>query len=157
MGQEVIGIGADANGYQMKEDLREYLASAFDVADYGVGPDDTEQPYPVVGIRVAEAVAAGDIGRAILICGTGIGMSISANKVPGVRAAVAYDHYSVERSVLSNNCQVLALGARVIGTELARRICDQWLRLSFDTSSPSARKLEVIAGYEECGSIRHER
>ena len=148
MSEEAIGIGADAYGYQMKEDLRRYLGSSFEVVDYGVGTDDAEQPYPVVGIQVAEAVAAGDIGRAILICGTGIGMAISANKVPGVRAAVAYDHYSVERSVLSNNCQVLALGARVIGTELARRICDQWLSLSFDPSSPSASKLGVIAGYE---------
>jgi ribose 5-phosphate isomerase B len=75
-------------------------------------------------------------------------MSISANKVAGVRAAVAYDYYSIERSVLSNNCQVLALGSRVIAVELSLRICDHWLSLCFNPDSPSAHNLEVLARYE---------
>jgi ribose 5-phosphate isomerase B len=88
------------------------------------------------------------VERAILVCGTGIGMAISANKVPGIRAAVAADLYSVERSVLSNNCQVLALGSRVLAVELVLRICDHWLSLCFDPESHSARNLEVLARYE---------
>jgi ribose 5-phosphate isomerase B len=146
----VLGLGADAYGYELKEAIRAHLAhnGRFELKDFGVDSADASAPYPEVGLRVAEAVAAGTIERAILVCGTGIGMAISANKVSGVRATVAYDPYSVERSVLSNNCQILALGGRVIGAEVAIRICDQWLQLHFDTSSPSATKLAVIARYE---------
>lgn len=144
----VVGVGADAAGYAFKEALRQHLIARHEVIDYGVGSDQDAEAYPTVAVAAARAVAEGQIQRAILVCGTGLGMAISANKVPGVRAAVAYDSYSVERSVLSNNCQVLALGARVIGIELGLRICDQWLRLCFDPRSPSARKLEVLSGYE---------
>jgi ribose 5-phosphate isomerase B len=96
-------------------------------------------------------VARGEIDRAILVCGTGIGMAISANKVPGVRATVAYDAYSVERSILSNNCQVLALGARVVGGHLAATIVRQWLALRFDEASPSSAKLAMLEAYENTG------
>ena len=98
-------------------------------------------------------MAAGELDRAVLVCGTGIGMAISANKVAGVRATVAYDTYSVERSVLSNNCQVLALGARVIAAPLARKIVWQWLSLSFDETSPSSAKLAVLTEYERSGVV----
>jgi ribose 5-phosphate isomerase B len=93
-------------------------------------------------------VAKGDADRALLICGTGIGMAISANKVPGVRATTAHDIYSLERSVLSNNCQVLALGGRVIAPELAWSLVDRWLDLNFDDKSPSAAKVQIINNYE---------
>jgi ribose 5-phosphate isomerase B len=148
MEMPVIGVGADAPGYSFKEAVRKYLAPSFNVVDFGVDSDVNAVEYPLVAVRVAEAIAAGSVQRGILVCGTGIGMAISANKVPGVRAAVAYDPYSIERSVLSNNCQVLALGARVIGVELGLRICDQWLRLCFDPSSQSAHNLEILAQYE---------
>jgi len=145
-----LGFGADDAGYGLKTMLMAEISALPDVQvfDFGVsGAGDTE-PYPQVGVRVAEAVAGGEIDRAILICGTGIGMAISANKVPGVRAAVAYDAYSVERSILSNNCQVLALGARVIGGHLAVAIVRQWLTLRFDETSPSSAKLAVLEAYE---------
>ena len=90
--------------------------------------------------------------RGLLICGTGIGMAITANKVPGIRATVAHDSYSVERSVLSNNCQVLTLGARVIGPELAARLVDEWLTYTFDDASPSAARVALIDRYEATGS-----
>ncbi len=144
----VVGVGADAPGYAFKEAVRRYLIPSYEVIDFGVGSADDTVAYPTVAVDAAQAIVAGRIQRAILVCGTGLGMAISANKVSGVRAAVAYDSYSVERSVLSNNCQVLALGARVIGVELGLRICSQWLRLCFDPSSPSARNLEVLADYE---------
>jgi ribose 5-phosphate isomerase B len=147
----IVGLGADDAGLELKNQLAQDLAGlpGVTVRDYGVVSAEAAEPYPEVGLRVAEAVARHEVDRAILVCGTGIGMAITACKVPGVRAAVAYDAYSVERSVLSNNCQVLALGARVIGTYLATAIVRQWLSLTFDEGSASAAKLAVLARYED--------
>jgi ribose 5-phosphate isomerase B len=101
-----------------------------------------------VAVAAAKLIAAGGADRGVLVCGTGIGVAIAANKVPGVRATVAHDTYSVERSVLSNDCQVLALGQRVIGVELARRLVSEWLGYTFDPSSPSNEKVAAITAYE---------
>jgi ribose 5-phosphate isomerase B len=146
----IVGLGADDAGAELKNQLARELSGlpGITVRDFGVASADDAEPYPQVGLRVAEAVARQDLDRAILVCGTGIGMAITANKVPGVRATVAYDAYSVERSVLSNNCQVLTLGARVIAPHLAMAIVRQWLSLSFDEGSSSAAKLAVLAAYE---------
>jgi ribose 5-phosphate isomerase B len=146
-----IGFGADNAGADLKNALREEVAGRYPdarIVDFGVADGTDATAYPQVGFTVARAVASGDVDRAVLVCGTGIGMAISANKVPGVRAAVAYDAYSVERMVLSNDCQVLALGARVIAAELAKTIVRQWLGLQFDTSSPSAAKVALIGALE---------
>lgn len=145
-----VGLGADDAGAELKNQLARELSRlpGITVRDFGVASADETEPYPQVGLRVAEAVARHEVDRAILVCGTGIGMAITANKVAGVRATVAYDAYSVERSVLSNNCQVLALGARVIAPHLASAIARQWLALSFDESSPSSAKLAVLSAYE---------
>jgi ribose 5-phosphate isomerase B len=150
-----LGFGADSAGLALKTFLLAELSGSGEgylLEDYGVGSDDDPTAYPATGLRVARAVARGEIDRAILICGTGLGMAISANKVKGVRAAVAYDAYSVERSILSNNCQVLALGARVIGPHLALAIVRQWLPLRFDEASPSAAKLAILDDYEGCNA-----
>ncbi len=104
--------------------------------------------YGEVGIAAGRAIAAGDADRAILLCGTGIGMAISANKVSGIRATTAHDSFSVERSILSNDCQVLAMGQRVIGLELARRLAKEWLGYEFDAASHSAANVAVITSYE---------
>jgi ribose 5-phosphate isomerase B len=146
--RRIIGLGADSPGFPLKDAIRKHLADRYDIVDFGVASVTDRTMYPEIGIAVAEAVADGRVDRAILVCGTGIGMAISANKVPGVRAAVATDQYSVERSVLSNNCQVLALGSRVVAAELAFHICDQWLSLAFDPRSHSANNLAVLARYE---------
>jgi len=87
--------------------------------------------------------------RALLICGTGLGVAISANKVEGIRAVTAHDPYSVERSVLSNNAQVLCFGQRVIGLELAKKLVQEWVDLRFDESSASAEKVQNISDYEK--------
>jgi ribose 5-phosphate isomerase B len=87
--------------------------------------------------------------RALLICGTGLGVAIAANKVPGIRAVTAHDPYSVERSVLSNNAQVLCFGQRVIGLELAKMLVRNWVGLRFDPHSASAQKVKEIANYEQ--------
>lgn len=146
-----IGVGSDDAGYEYKAAL---LADLADdprvelVEDYGVGAKESTA-YPEIGLAVAEAVANGGLDRAVLICGTGIGMAISANKVPGVRATTVHDSYSCERSVLSNDCQIIALGQRVVGIELARRLVREWLDYEFDPESPSNAKVGVISDYEQ--------
>ncbi|MDA3623958.1 ribose-5-phosphate isomerase [Saccharopolyspora oryzae] len=150
-----IAIGCDDAGLDHKERLAADLRAdprVSEVIDLGVHRDaeDVHRPYPEIGLAAGEAVRAGSADRALLICGTGIGMALSANKVPGVRATTAHDSFSVERSVLSNDCQVLTLGQRVVGIELARRLVREWLGYEFDHGSPSAAKVQLIAEYERC-------
>ena len=118
-----IVIGSDDAGYDYKQALLADLAASdlvASVVDVGVDADG-HTAYPLVAIEAAELVARGDADRALLVCGTGLGVAISANKVAGIRAVTAHDSYSVERSVLSNDAQVLCLGQRVVGLELADR------------------------------------
>lgn len=149
-----VVVGSDSAGYQYKEALKADLENdprVSEVIDVGVGPDGSTA-YPVVAIAAAEKVRDGEADRALLVCGTGLGVAIAANKVPGIRAVTAHDSYSVERSVLSNNAQVLTFGQRVVGLELARRLAREWLGYAFDESSASAQKVAVINGYENTGS-----
>ena len=113
----------------------------------GVGANDSTA-YPHVAVEAARKVAEGEADRALLICGTGLGVAIAANKVPGIRAVTAHDSYSVERSVLSNNAQVLTMGQRVIGLELAKKLVGEWLGYHFDETSSSAAKVDAICSYE---------
>jgi ribose 5-phosphate isomerase B len=148
-------VGSDDAGYAYKQALLADLLAdpaVSSVDDLGVsGSDDSSATYADIGLAAGEAIAAGRADRAVLVCGTGIGMAIAANKVRGVRATVAHDSFSVERSVLSNDCQVLALGQRVIGLELARRLTREWIAYTFDPSTPSSAKVAVISGYEASG------
>jgi len=147
-----IVVGCDDAGLEYKEALKADLASDARVAsvtDVGVGSDE-HTAYPHVAVEAARRVADGAADRALLICGTGLGVAISANKVPGIRAVTAHDSYSVRRSVLSNNAQVLCFGQRVIGLELARTLVDEWLDQHFDESSSSAQKVAAISDYESC-------
>ena len=145
-----IIVGSDDAGYQYKEALKADLADdprVSEVIDVGVDAQ-SHTPYPSVAIAAAEKVRAGEADRALLVCGTGLGVAIAANKVPGIRAATAHDSYSVERSVLSNNAQILTFGQRVVGLELARRLAKEWLGYEFDETSRSAAKVAVIEQYE---------
>lgn len=149
-----IVIGCDDAGFDYKEVLKRDLEASDGVAsvvDVGVGADG-HTPYPTVAIEAAERVARGEVDRALLICGTGLGVAIAANKVAGIRAVTAHDSFSVERGVLSNNAQVLTMGQRVVGIELARRLVREWLTYRFDTASASAEKVAVIDRYESTGS-----
>jgi ribose 5-phosphate isomerase B len=151
-----VAVGSDDAGVNLKDFVRDRLGEdprVREVRDFGVADASDKTPYPIICIKAAEAVARGEADRAVLFGGTGLGEAISANKVKGIRAVVAHDPYSVERSILSNNCQVLCLGERVIAPELADRIVGQWLGYEFDESSPSAEKVAVIAEYEERGSL----
>ena len=141
-----IAVGCDEAAYELKELLKRFLAEqGIEVEDFGAQAGETV-PYPKVGFAVAEAVAAGRFDRAILCCGTGIGMAICANKVAGVRAAVGHDVYSAERARKSNDAQVLTMGARVIGPELAKTVVAAWLKAEFEP--PSAEKVAMIRAYE---------
>jgi len=145
-----VVVGSDDAGYEYKEALKGDLRAddrVAEVADVGVGTDENTA-YPHVAVAAARMVAEGKADRALLVCGTGLGVAISANKVPGIRAVTAHDSFSVERSVLSNNAQVLCLGQRVIGLELARRLAREWLGYEFDPESPSASKVDAIDRYE---------
>lgn len=147
-------VGGDDAGYRYKEILKQDLEQSDGVAsvvDVGVSSDG-HTPYPKVAIEAAERVARGEADRALLICGTGMGVAISANKVTGIRAVTAHDSFSVERAILSNNAQVLCLGQRVIGIELARRLVREWLTYRFDDTSASADKVAVLDEYETTGS-----
>jgi len=153
MGLRIV-IDADDAGAVYKDILREVLRAdaRVDVVVDPAAGDAPDEPYPDVAVRAARLVAAGEVDRGLLICGTGLGVAIAANKVRGVRAVTAHDSYSVERSILSNNAQVLCFGARVIGLELAKKLIDEWLRHEFDTSSPSAAKVALISDYETEGA-----
>jgi ribose 5-phosphate isomerase B len=145
-----IVVGSDDAGFDYKEQLRRDLEGDPRVAlvvDIGVGADD-HTAYPHVAVEAARRVAAGEADRALLVCGTGLGVAISANKVTGVRAVTAHDSFSVERAVLSNNAQVLCVGQRVIGLELARRLVREWLDYEFDTTSASAGKVAALDAYD---------
>jgi ribose 5-phosphate isomerase B len=145
-----IVVGCDDAGFDYKEILKKDLEASDlveSVVDVGVGPDQ-HTAYPHKAVAAAQLVAEGKADRALLICGTGLGVAISANKVQGIRAVTAHDGYSVERSVLSNNAQVLCMGQRVIGIELARRLAKEWLTYEFDEGSASAEKVATIIGYD---------
>ncbi len=145
-------VGSDDAGFDYKEVLKADLESndlVESVRDVGVDAD-SHTAYPHVAVAAARLVAEGKADRALLVCGTGLGVAIAANKVPGIRAVTAHDSFSVERAVLSNNAQVLTFGQRVVGLELARRLAREWLSYEFDEASASAEKVEILNGYESC-------
>jgi ribose 5-phosphate isomerase B len=144
----IIAIGSDEAGFGLKEKINDYLnEKGVEVTDYGVY-DTKPVLYPDIAFKVAQAIADGKHERGILICGTGIGMAITANKVPGIRAAVCHDVYSAERARKSNNAQIMTLGARVIGTELAKLLVDTWLKSEFQGGG-SIAKVAKISEYEQ--------
>jgi ribose 5-phosphate isomerase B len=143
-----ISIGCDEAAFSLKEIIKDYVAKlGHEVVDFGTYSEAETVLYPDVGIKVSESVRDHLSERGILICGTGIGMCISANKVDSIRAAVCHDIYSVRRSVLSNNCQILCMGARVIGIETAKSMVQEWLALTF-CEGPSSDKIDRICKYE---------
>ena len=143
---KAIAIGADDAAVELKAQIVQHLESkGIPVKDYGVFTSDP-MLYPDIALEVAQAVADGKHERGILMCGTGIGVCITANKVPGIRAAVCHDIYSAERSRMSNDCQIMTLGSRVIGPELAKSLVDVWLRSEFQAgrSGPKVERIKEI-------------
>ena len=142
-----VALGCDEAAFELKEIIKSYLkAQGVEVEDYGVYNTDPVL-YPDIAVKVAKAVADDKHARGVLICGTGIGMAISANKVPGIRAAQAHDTYSAERARKSNDAQILTMGARVVGPELAKSIVQAWMDSEFQGGG-SQPKVDRIMEYE---------
>ncbi len=141
-----VAIGCDPNASALKEVLKEFLSSlGYEVVDYG--SDDII--YANTAYRVARAVAEGKHERAVLICGTGLGMCLAANKVPGAYAVTCTDEYSTERSILSNNANILTLGSKVVSDEIAKRLVKIWMSLQYIPGGRSQPKIERIYSIEK--------
>ncbi len=141
-----LAIAGDSAGEGLAKVLADHLKGKFEVSEISrtdAGPDAF---YANLSDRVGSEVMAGKYDRAILVCGTGIGVCIAANKVPGIRAALTHDTYSASRAALSNNAQIITMGARVIGSELAKAIADAWLAETenFDAAGKSAGNVDAI-------------
>ena len=143
-----IAIGSDDIGLPLKEVLASYLIQmGIEVEDFGAH-DETPIDYPDVAVAVAHVIRDGQFDRGILVCGTGLGMAIAANKVRGIRAATVHDVYSAERARKSNDAQIIAMGSRVIGPEAAKTVLKAWLESDFQGGG-SARKVAKITALEE--------
>jgi ribose 5-phosphate isomerase B len=144
---ERIAIGCDEAACAFRDAVKAMLEKkGYEVEDFGTF-DNQPVLYPDIAVKVSEAVARGEFSRGILICGTGIGMAISANKVPGIRAAVCHDPFSTARSRKSNDCQILCMGARIIAPQLGCMLVEQWLECDFEGGGSTA-KVERIKEYE---------
>ncbi len=153
MGLRIV-VAADIAGYDYKEQLKKDLEAddrVDEVIDVGVGSGE-DVDYPHVAVAGARLIAQGRADRGLFVCGTGMGVAMAANKVPGIRASTAHDSFSVERLILSNNAQVLTFGQRVIGIELARRLAREWLGYTFDPASSSAPKVAALEAYDTGGT-----
>jgi ribose 5-phosphate isomerase B len=142
-----IAVGADDAAFELKAKIVDHLKSkGIPVEDYGIDKLDPAVLYPDVALTVAQAIADGKHDRGIVMCGTGIGVAITANKVPGIRAAVCHDSYSAERSRKSNDCQIMTMGGRVIGEELAKSLVDIWLAAEYQggRSAPKVERMKEI-------------
>jgi ribose 5-phosphate isomerase B len=139
-----LAIAGDSAGEGLAKILADHLKATHEVSEISrteAGPDAF---YANLSDRVANEVLQGKYDRAILVCGTGIGVCIAANKVPGIRAALTHDTYSAERAALSNNAQIITMGARVIGSELAKAIAEAFLKETFDPAGRSASNVDAI-------------
>jgi D-erythrulose 4-phosphate isomerase len=139
-----IAVAGDSAGEGLAKILADHLKGTHEVSEISRTDAGADAFYATLSDRVANEVLAGKYERAILVCGTGIGVCISANKVPGIRAALTHDTYSAERAALSNNAQIITMGARVIGSELAKAIADAYLAQTFDENGRSASNVQAI-------------
>jgi ribose 5-phosphate isomerase B len=146
----LILMGSDSFGFPLKEDLKAYLIEkGYDIIDVGNSSATESDDYPDIAVALAKRIASGETDRGILICGTGIGMSIAANKVPGVSAACCHDPYSAERARKSNNAQIITMGAQIVAPTLAHLLIDHWLASEFGggRSSLKVTKIKQIDEY----------
>lgn len=128
-----IGFGSDHAAIELKDALLAHLKEqGYECVDFGAYDPNVKTDYPVQGQKVAEAIVSGEIDKGVLVCGTGIGISLAANKVPGIRAAVCSEPYSARLTVQHNNANIIAMGARVVGVELGKMIVDEFFGASFE-------------------------
>lgn len=143
-----IAIANDHTAVEMKDTIKEFVEQkGYEVIDFGVNSTESCD-YPIYGEKVGRSVAAGEADLGIVICGTGVGISLAANKVKGIRACVCSEPYSAKLSRMHNNTNVLAFGARVVGTEMAKMITEEWLDAEFE-GGRHQRRVDLIMGIEE--------
>ncbi len=139
-----IAVAGDSVGKDLAKALSDYLSETYVVENLSETPEGPDAFYANLSDRVGSSVMSGEFDRAILVCGTGIGVCLAANKVPGIRAAQCHDTYSAGKAATSNNAQIITMGARVIGAELAKDIVDAFLTASFDPAGRSAGNVQAI-------------
>jgi len=145
---EKIAIGSDHVGYELKPTIIDYLKElGYEVKDFGTYSTERTD-YPIYGKKVGEVVASGEYDLGIVICGTGVGISLAANKVPGIRAVVCSEPYSAQLSKMHNNTNILAFGSRVVGPELAKMIVKTWLDATF-VGGRHARRVDELGAIED--------
>jgi ribose 5-phosphate isomerase B len=143
-----IALGADHDGLVLKSELLLRLKDKYDILDLGAFTFDAEDDYPDFAYQVAQAVATGRVDRGLIICGSGVGACITANKVPGIRAGLCHDTYSAHQGVEHDDMNVLCLGARIVGIELAYELAMAFLNAHFDGAERHVRRLRKIESVE---------
>ena len=144
-----VALGADHGGFSLKNELVTRLHETFEVLDLGSRTFDRDDDYPDFALAVAQAVASGQAQRGILVCGSGVGACIAANKVRGARACLCHDTYSAHQGVEHDDMNILCLGARVVGTELAGELVDAFLKANFSGETRHRRRLEKVLAIEQ--------
>lgn len=148
-----LAIGNDHVAVEMKNEIKAHLESK-GIEVVNVGTDSTERfNYPISGYKVAKLVAEGKVDGGVLICGTGVGISLAANKVKGIRACVCSEPYTAKLSKQHNNSNIIAFGARVIGIETAKMIVDEWLAAQYEGGRHQPR-VDMLAEIEETGHLK---
>lgn len=152
-----IGFGCDHAAVALKNVLIEHMKErGYECVDYGSYDPNFKDNYPEKGLAVAEAIMRGDVDKGVIICGTGVGISLAANKVPGIRAAVCSEPYTAEMTVRHNNANIIAMGARVVGDELAKKIVDAFFDAQFEGGRHAVR-VDMISDIEKkYGAVWHE-
>ena len=144
-----VALGADHGGYSLKNELLARLQGQYDILDVGAHKYDPDDDYPDFAEAVAKAVASGKAQRGILVCGSGVGACVAANKVPSVRACLCHDTYSAHQGVEHDDMNVLCLGARVIGIELAAELAIAFLKARFSNEKRHRRRLKKVLAIEK--------
>ena len=145
----VIAIAADHAGYDIKEVVADHLRSeGYEVLDLGVDTADVPSDYPDAAAAVAQAIRTGEAERGVLVCGSGVGVSVAANKFPGIRAAICHDTYSAHQGVEHDQMNVLVLGGRIIGAALARELVDAFMAAEFSGEERHVRRVDKVLAIE---------
>lgn len=146
---ERIAIGADHGGYHLKQDLISYLKNKYEIIDVGANTYNEQDDYPEFAEAVARVIVSRKAERGILICGSGVGACITANKIPGARASLCHDNYSAHQGVEHDDMNILCLGARVVAIELAKELVDAFLKANYSGEERYQRRLEKILEIEQ--------
>lgn len=144
-----VVLGADHGGFSLKNELVTRIHEKFEVLDLGARTFNRDDDYPDYTLAVAQAVASGQAQRGILVCGSGVGACIAANKVPGIRACLCHDTYSAHQGVEHDDMNILCLGARVVGPELAEELVEAFLKAKFSGKARHRRRLEKVLAIEQ--------